>query len=146
MPGLLDSRGRHRLRRGGQQTIGGLDDRQGVTLEGEAHHRPTHHQTGDAARRRSSQAQQVTDGGAQAGLDVVRVLQGLAGQGDDPRDHRLAEAHRTLHRAHGARIVHHHADIRGQAATGHFAARQQLDQLLLTAGGVLGRHHHDFQT
>ncbi len=39
----------------------------------------------------------------------------------------------------GADVLAEHADIRGQAAAGHLFASQNLDQLLLAAGGVLGR-------
>ena len=70
------------------------------------------------------------------------MAQGVTGQRGNPADQRLAENDRVVDRNHGADVLADHTDIRRQAATGHFLAGQNLDQLLFAAGGVLGRKHH----
>ena len=39
----------------------------------------------------------------------------------------------------GADVLAEHADVRRQATAGHLFTREDLDQLFLAAGGVLGR-------
>ena len=74
---------------------------------------------------------------------VGGVIEGVAGQGGNALDQRLAQQYGIVDRQQGAYVLADHADVGGQAATGHLFTCQYLDQLLLTARGVFGREDHD---
>ena len=132
-------RRRQFFERAGEQAVGGLDHRHVEGRQGKAHHRAAHDQTVEPALLESGERQQFFDWRADQHLDVHRARQCFASEGGDSRDQRFAEQHGVMDSNAGADVLAEHADIRGQAAAGHLFASQNLDQLLLAAGGVLGR-------
>ncbi len=132
-------RRRQLFERAGQQAVGGLDHRHVEGRQGKAHHRPPHDQTVEPVLLESGERQQFSGRCTDQRLDVHRACQCFAGEGGDSRDQRLAEQHRVMDGNAGADVLAEHADVRRQATAGHLFTREDLDQLLLAAGGVLGR-------
>ncbi len=137
--GQCGRRWRQFFERARQQAVGGLDHRHFEGRQAEAHHRTAHDQPIEPVRFQSGKGQQFIHRGADQHLDVHRLCQRLAGQGGDARDQRFAEEHGVVDGDAGSDVLAEHADIRRQATTGHLFAGENLDQLLFTAGRILGR-------
>ena len=80
--------------------------------------------------------------GAQQHFPVTLVGHGVTGHCGDAADQRLAVVHRAVNSRCGTNVLTDDAEL-GRNATGRdFLAGQNLDQLLFTARGVLGRNGH----
>ncbi len=123
----------------GEQAVGGLDEGGIQALQGKAHHWPAHDQAEQLVWLQTGKVQQFTNRRANQRFNVGWMAQRLAGQGGDALDQRLTEHNGIVDRQQGAHVLADHAKVGGQTAAGHFLAGQNLDQLLFTAGGVLGR-------
>ncbi len=126
-----------------QQAVGGLDHRHHGVGQGKAHHGTTHDHPLLRFRLQLETLQQPAYRRTQAHPGVAGLFEAVAGEGDDPLDQRLAVDNGALDGKHGGHVKHHDADIDRAAAFGHLTAGQQLDGLLGTARGVLGRHRLD---
>ena len=80
---------------------------------------------------------------AQQYPSVARLLEGIAGEGHDAGDERLAVEDGALDGEHGGHVEHHDAHVHRSASLGYLTAGKQLYGLLGTARGVLGRHRLD---
>ncbi len=108
--------------------------------QGKAHHGAPHDHPLIRLRLQLEALQQPAHRCTEAHPGVAGLLEAVAGEGDDPLDQRLAVDNGALDGKHGGDVEHHDADIDRAAAFGHLTAGEQLDGLLGTARGVLGRH------
>ncbi len=141
--GLLGAWGRQLGAGGGEQAVGGLDHGHHGVGQGEAHHGPPHDDPLIRLRLQLEALQQPAYRCAEAHPGIAGLLEGVAGEGDDALDERLAVDDGTLDGEHGGDVEHHDTHVHRAAALGDLASGEQLYGLLGTARGVLGRHRLD---
>ena len=125
----------------GQQAVAGLDQRHIQRGQGKAHHRPAHDQAVELTLVQAGKGQQLADRGADQGAHVAGAGQRFTCEGGDALDQWLAVHHRVMDGHTGTDVLADDADIGRQTTAGHFPAGENLDQLFLATGRVLGREH-----
>ena len=121
-----------------EHRVGALDDADFQRMLGNAHHGAAGKHPVGLLGKALGLVDQMLEGGAQRHQQVAGLLDGVAGDGDDAVGDGLAFHHGVVHRGGGADVEHRAAYMGGQAAGGHLAAGEALDELLLSALGIPG--------
>ncbi len=106
--------------------------------QGEAHHGPPHDDPLIRLGLQLEALQQPAHRRAQQHPGVARLLEGVAGEGDDAGDERFTVDDGALDGKHGGHVEHHDAHVHRAASLGYLTTGEQLYGLLGAARGVLG--------
>ena len=122
-----------------QHAVAALHDRHPQLAQGLAHHRTTADHSLRLLGEATAVGDQVFNLGADGHAQVARFGDRRASDRDHPRDQGSTQAQGLVDRERRRRVVHHNADVGGEAAGRCLAPGQGLHQVLLGPHRIAGR-------